>query len=77
MRMFCAANDEANKAIRVGLFGSEGGTGAKTSGQTKTKLVGKLADAMFDHPDEDPQRRASYLAHRDHYIKSLQNHILK
>jgi hypothetical protein len=32
----------------VSLFGLEDGSGANISGQTKTKLLGKLADIMFD-----------------------------
>jgi len=76
-RMFHAATDDGNKTIRLGLFGSEGGSASKTSGNTKTKLFGKLADAMFDHPDETPEQRARYRKHRDHYIKSLGNYIPK
>lgn len=68
---------DENRAICVGLFGGEAGTSSKSSGNTKTKLAGKLAHTIFDHRDEPPNVRTTYYANRASHIKSLLNYLPK
>lgn len=71
--MFDVLLDPDHAKIRDGLFGTS--KGKRTSGNTKIVHQRALADLIWDVDEEDGERRKSYRAHKDHYVKALGNHL--